>query len=78
MITTPWAYYDGNGDLVGYCIDLIEELSKKMLFDYEMVLPTDSLNMHGKKYGCVIVINYHKSLQTDNTHTHNHTHKMLQ
>ena len=49
MTTTPWAYYDDDGVMAGYCVEMIEELSKRMFFDYELVLPTDSSNMHGKK-----------------------------
>ena len=61
VTTTPWAFYerDDNGEvvkgldgkpvLVGYCIEMIEELAKRMFFDYELVLPTDDSNMHGKK-----------------------------
>ena len=61
MTTTPWAFYemDDNGEPVkgldgkpvlgGYCIEMIEELAKRMFFDYELVLPTDDSNMHGKK-----------------------------
>lgn len=61
MTTTPWAFYemDDNGEPVkgldgkpvlgGYCIEMIEELAKRMFFDYELVLPTDETNMHGKK-----------------------------
>ena len=49
----PWAFYetDDNGFvkkdskgrpmMKGYCLDFIEELSKRMNFDYEVILPTD-------------------------------------
>merc|ERR1711884_87708 len=33
--------YDGKPVLMGYCIEMIEELAKRMFFDYELVLPTD-------------------------------------
>ena len=51
--TMPWAFYetDDNGFvkkdskgqpmMKGYCLDFIEELSKRMNFDYEVILPTD-------------------------------------
>ena len=52
--TTPWAFYEldsrgmvqkdseGRPMLQGYCLDMIEEMSKKMFFDYEVILPTDN------------------------------------
>ena len=54
MPTTPWAFYeldsrgmvmkDQNGKpmLKGYCLDMIEEMAKKMYFEYEVILPTDN------------------------------------
>lgn len=59
--TTPWAYIktDENGrvikdaagrpSLAGYCVDMVEQLSQKMHFDYELILPTDGSNSYGKK-----------------------------
>lgn len=52
--TTPWAFYEldsrgmvmkdqnGNPMLKGYCLDMIEEMAKKMYFEYEVILPTDN------------------------------------
>ena len=52
--TTPWASYeldargmvlkDDNGapKLKGYCIEMIEEMAKRMNFDYEISLPSDN------------------------------------
>lgn len=54
MPTTPWAFYEldsrgmvmkdqnGNPMLKGYCLDMIEEMAKKMYFEYEVILPTDN------------------------------------
>jgi len=50
--TKPWAYKkkDANGNdvmmdglpvLEGYCVEMVEELSQRMFFDYELILPTD-------------------------------------
>ena len=33
----------------GYCIDLIEEMAKKMNFDYEIVLPDDNREDYGSR-----------------------------
>ena len=57
----PWANYtyDGKGEiikdaygnpkLIGYCVEFVERLSKKMDFEYELVLPTDKTETYGKK-----------------------------
>lgn len=59
--TKPWAFYeldsrgmalkdkDGKYVLQGYCIEMIEELAKRMYFDYEIVLPTDNSEDYGSK-----------------------------
>ena len=52
--TTPWASYeldargmvmkDANGapKLKGYCVEMIEEMARRMNFDYEISLPSDN------------------------------------
>ena len=42
---------DGDGDpiLEGYCVEMVEELSKRMFFDYKLILPTDNSEDYGKK-----------------------------
>lgn len=57
----PWAYIkkdsegnemtdsSGNPVLAGYCVDMVEELSKRMFFDYELILPTDKSNDYGQR-----------------------------
>jgi hypothetical protein len=59
--TTPWAYYElddrgmvikdleGRPQLKGYCIEMIEEMARKMYFDYEIVLPSDNSEDYGSK-----------------------------
>ena len=59
--TTPWAYYeldsrgmvmkdkDGRPKLQGYCVEMIEEMAKRMKFDYEILLPTDNSEDYGGK-----------------------------
>ena len=59
--TTPWAFYEldargmvikdknGNPKLQGYCIEMIEEMARRMYFDYEIVLPSDNSEDYGKK-----------------------------
>ena len=37
---------DGTYELQGYCIDMIAQLSTKMGFEYDLILPTD-----GKDFG---------------------------
>ena len=57
---TPWTFQDmqngiatmdseGNPVLGGYCVELLKEMSKKMFFEYEVVLPSDDSNDFGKK-----------------------------
>jgi len=57
---TPWTFKDmkngiarmdaeGNPVLGGYCVELLKEMSKKMFFEYEIVLPSDGSNDFGKK-----------------------------
>ena len=33
---------DGSPKLKGYCIEMIEEMAKRMNFDYEISLPSDN------------------------------------
>ncbi len=40
---------DGRPMLDGYCVEMVEELSKRMFFDYELILPTDESQSYGKK-----------------------------
>ena len=59
--TTPWASYDldargmvvkntnGAPKLTGYCIEMIEEMAKRMNFDYEIILPSDNSEDYGKR-----------------------------
>lgn len=59
--TTPWAYYEldsrgmvmkdkeGRPKLQGYCVEMIEEMAKRMKFDYEILLPTDNSEDYGGK-----------------------------
>ncbi len=59
--TTPWAFYEldargmvikdknGNPKLQGYCIEMIEEMARRMYFDYEIVLPSDNSEDYGSK-----------------------------
>ena len=56
---TPWTYQDKTGDgqdvvdgdpvLLGYCIEMIQQMSEKMSFDYEVLLPSDGSNDFGHK-----------------------------
>ena len=59
--TTPWAYIkrdrsgnvmkdnEGRPLLAGYCVDMVQKLSEKMKFDYDLILPTDNSNDYGSK-----------------------------
>ena len=59
----PWASYklddrgivirdsNGNPELTGYCVEFVEEMSKRMFFEYELILPTDNSDGYGKKTG---------------------------
>ena len=61
MPTTPWASYEldargmvvkatnGAPKLKGYCIEMIEEMAKRMNFDYEIILPSDNSEDYGKR-----------------------------
>ena len=40
---------DGRPMLEGYCVDFVEELSKRMFFDYELILPTDNSEDYGHR-----------------------------
>ena len=35
--------------LEGYCVELLSQMSKRMFFDYELVLPTDGSGDFGKR-----------------------------
>lgn len=57
--TTPWASYEldargmvvkdaeGRPKLTGYCVQMIEEMARRMNFDYEILLPTDNSEDYG-------------------------------
>ena len=56
----PWAAYKkdsnndrirddaGNWELTGYCVEFVEEMSKKMNFEYELIVPTDNSEGYGR------------------------------
>ena len=57
----PWAAYEqdsrgivvrdsqNNPKLTGYCVEFVEEMSKKMNFEYELIVPTDGSETYGSK-----------------------------
>ena len=48
---TPWTVEGEGGQLSGYCVLMVEELAKRMQFDYEIILPTDGSNDFGEEGG---------------------------
>ena len=62
----PWATYKldsrglfikdaaGNPKLEGYCVEFVEEMSKKMNFEYELIVPTDNTENYGRYRKMVI------------------------
>ena len=61
MTQLPWVYPDtesngapkvdsrGNPVFTGYCMEFLEEMSKLLNFDYDVILPTDNCKCFGEK-----------------------------
>ena len=51
-----------------YCVEMVEELSERMKFDYKLILPTDGSEDYGKK----LVQHYCKKIQNSIEETYKH------
>ena len=50
LVFSVYDFTDPNNPILeGYCVEMVEELSNRMFFDYELILPTDKSMAYGKK-----------------------------
>ena len=61
VVQIPWVYAameengtpkldeNGNQMFTGYCMEFLEEMSKLLNFDYDVILPTDNCRCFGEK-----------------------------